>query len=246
MTLPSAVATSRWQVTPRAAAGAALVLLLAVAVLAGRTVLAERSAAPVPVAGSRTVTSTGDRSAFETGATSQSAEGSTDPSSSAAAPGTASGTLYVHVVGRVRSPGVVEVPAGSRVADAVRKAGGLSSGADTTQVNLARLVVDGEQIVIAREGETPAPASTAGAPAAAPSPGIAPGTPGVTGADQQVSLNTADQATLETLPGVGPVLAQRIIEWRTTNGGFTAVEELNEVSGIGEKLYAQISPKVRV
>lgn len=234
LTPPAVVARSRWQVSHRAALGAGAVLLLAVMVLVGRTVLADRAAAPVPVAASPTgVTTGGDRSSF--------APASSTPSGGSAS-ARSSGEVYVHVVGRVRSPGVVRIPAGSRVADAVERAGGASGGADLTQVNLARVAVDGEQVVVPRQGEQVAP--TPGA--AGPGPAAAGGAPaGETGA-ALVPLNTADQAALEALPGVGPVLAERIIEWRTTNGGFTTVEELNEVSGIGEKLFAQISPKVSV
>lgn len=231
ITPPQVVTASRWQVSRRAAIGAGLVLLVAVAVLVGRSLLAERAAEPVPVAGSPGVTTGGDRSGFS-------------GSGAAAAPGPTSsgpaGEVYVHVVGRVRSPGVVRVRAGSRVADAVAKAGGVEPSADVAQVNLARVVVDGEQIVVPAEGERVAAVAGGGAPAA---PG---GAAAGASTDGTVSLNTADQTTLESLPGVGPVLAGRIIEWRTTNGGFTTVEELHEVSGIGEKLFAQISPKVRV
>ena len=117
---------------------------------------------------------------------------------------------------------------------------GAAAGADLG------LFVDGEQVVVPRPGETvtaaPGAPDASGAPAGAPGAGggAAPGTGGL------VDLNTADLATLETLPGVGPVLAQRILDWRTEHGRFTAVEELGEVSGIGDKIYAQLSPKVTV
>lgn len=240
LTTPAVVTQSRWQVSRRAAVGAGVVLLLAVAVLVGRTVLAQRAATPVPVtatsaAAAAGVTTGGDRSAFIPGAS---------PAGAGASSAAPSGEVYVHVVGRVRSPGVVRVPAGSRVADAVTKAGGVSGSADVAQVNLARVVVDGEQIVVPRQGEKIAPGPEAGVPGTAAAPGGA-ASGNATGSGL-VPLNTADQAALESLPGVGPVLAERIIEWRTTNGGFTTVEELHEVSGIGEKLFAQISPKVTV
>lgn len=236
VTPPDVVTASRWQVSRRAAIGAGLVLLVAVAVLVGRSLLAERAAEPVPVAASPGVTTGGDRSGFS-------------GSVPAAVPGATSsgptGEVYVHVVGRVRSPGVVRVRAGSRVADAVAKAGGVGQSADAAQVNLARVVVDGEQIVVPAKGEQLA-AMPGGAGPAAPGGAAAGGAVAGGSGDGVVSLNSADQTTLESLPGVGPVLAERIIEWRTTNGGFTTVEELNEVSGIGEKLFAQISPKVSV
>jgi len=128
--------------------------------------------------------------------------------------------MVVDVVGKVRRPGIVVLPAGSRVVDAVRAAGGFRRGVDRTQVNLARPLTDGEQLVV---GVGAVPGS-----AALPSAGASPAE-GVL-----VNLNTADQATLETLPEVGPVTAAAILEWRAEHGAFTAVEELLEVSGIGD------------
>lgn len=245
LTLPPSIASARWRVRPRAVVGVAVLLAVAVTVLGVRLHLAQQQARPqdVPATDRSTaqVTTTGDRSAFEPPAAAA-ASTSAGPASG--------GEVYVHVVGRVRSPGVVTVPAGARVEQAIEGAGGARSGADLSQVNLARPVVDGEQVVVPREGATAAPAATAatGAAGAPPAPGGASGAsaPGGGGVVAPVDLNAADQATLESLPGVGPVLAARIIEWRTTNGRFTTVEELDEVSGIGEKLYAQISPKVTV
>lgn len=247
LTLPSSIATARWRVRPRAVVGVALLLAVAVTVLGVRLHLAQRDALPQAApstSGGPAVVATGDRSGFETGV-------GTGPATSGTAPAgtTPAAEVYVHVVGRVRSPGVVTVPAGARVEEAIEGAGGVREGADLAQVNLARPVVDGEQVVVPREGGATPVAGGVPAPAGptTPAPGAAPGGPAGTAIPSApVDLNTADQATLETLPGVGPVLAARIVEWRTTNGGFTAVEELDEVSGIGEKLYAQISPKVTV
>ncbi|WP_370892446.1 helix-hairpin-helix domain-containing protein, partial [Janibacter sp. GXQ6167] len=153
-------------------------------------------------------------------------------------PPPASAKIVVHVVGQVRRPGVIELRAGTRVDDAIAAAGGATTKADLAQVNLARLAVDGEQIIVPKEGEA---GTAAPAPQSPGASGVGPG-----GGGQLVDLNSADQATLETLPGVGPVLAQRIIEWRTDNGRFASVEDLNAVSGIGEKIFAQLAPKVRV
>jgi competence protein ComEA len=153
--------------------------------------------------------------------------------------------LLVHVVGQVRRPGVVRLPAGSRVLDAVDAAGGAAPSADLNHVNLARVLVDGEQIVVPKPGE--AVVATPGAQGAGPGagPGSAgPGSGGAAGA--LVNLNTADAAALDSLPGVGPVLSQRILDWRTAHGRFSTVDELGEVSGIGDKLLAQIGPKVTV
>ncbi len=156
-----------------------------------------------------------------------------------AAPTTAS-VVLVHVVGQVRRPGVVRLQPGSRVLDAVGAAGGARPSADLNHLNLARVVTDGEQIVVPKPGEVVPVAGAAGAPGAGTAP--AGGTP----AGGLVDLNSADAAALDALPGVGPVLSQRILDWRTQHGRFSSVDELGEVSGIGDKLLAQIGPKVRV
>ena len=142
--------------------------------------------------------------------------------------------LVVHVVGQVAKPGLVRLRAGARVADAIESAGGATRAADLTAMNLARAVVDGEQVFVPKPGEEP--------PAA-----VAPQMPGgSTAGDGSVNLNTADLDALDALPGVGPVLAQRILDWRAEHGRFTSVEELGEVSGIGDKLLSQLRPKVTV
>ncbi len=157
------------------------------------------------------------------------------PTPSGSAPtGSTGPVLVVHVVGQVRRAGIVELPPGSRVVDAVEAAGGATRRADLSALNLARLVVDGEQIRVPRPGEVRRPV---GAPAPpGPPQGLAAGGP--------VSLNSADAAALDALPGIGPVLAQRILDWRAEHGRFTSIDELGEVSGIGEKLLAQLTPKV--
>lgn len=141
-----------------------------------------------------------------------------------------SGQVTVDVAGKVRRPGIVVLDAGARVVDALEAAGGARAGVDLASLNLARVLVDGEQILVG----TPA---VPGAAAAAP---VAPGT------GPLVDLNTADAATLETLPDVGPVTAEAIIAWRTEHGGFTAVDELLEVDGIGEATLETIAPHVTV
>lgn len=140
--------------------------------------------------------------------------------------------LVVHVVGAVATPGVVRLPAGSRVTDAVTAAGGALPEADLAGVNLARLLTDGEQVVVPAAGET------AGA-------GVGAGT-GVSVGPALVDLNTADADALDALPGIGPVLAQRIVTWRTAHGRFTSVDELGEVTGIGPTLLAGVRDLVRV
>lgn len=143
------------------------------------------------------------------------------------------GVVVVDVAGKVRRPGIATLPVGSRVVDAIKAAGGARPGVDLAQLNLARVLVDGEQIVVG----IPPPGGVA-APAAS-----AQGGP--TGsAGQLVNINSATQAQLEELPGVGPVTAAAILEWRSENGAFTAVDELLEVSGIGDATLAKIAPFV--
>lgn len=158
---------------------------------------------------------------------------------------TAAGVLLVHVVGQVRRPGVVRLPPGSRVQDALRAAGGSTSSADLEQLNLARPVADGEQITVLKPGEGIAPGGVPGAGGGVPK-SAGQGSPGAGSAGGLIDLNTADATALDSLPGVGPVIAQRILDWRTQHGRFSSVDELGEVSGIGDKLMAQIGPKVRV
>lgn len=139
------------------------------------------------------------------------------------------GELVVDVAGKVRRPGIAVLPAGSRVVDALDAAGGARRGVDLTSLNLARPVIDGEQILVG----------------VAPAAGVAGTVDGpVPGGEALVNLNTADQAALDTLPGVGPVTADAILAWRDANGAFTSVEELLEVDGIGEATLADLAPLV--
>ncbi len=127
--------------------------------------------------------------------------------------------VVVHVAGRVQEPGVIRLPVGSRVADAIEAAGGAVKERDLDSVNLARVLVDGEQIQVG--------AST------------------VSG-DGGININSASASELEDLPGVGPVLAQRIVEWRTANGPFTSIDDLGQVSGIGTSVLEQLRGVARV
>lgn len=167
------------------------------------------------------------------------------------ATGAGPGQVVVHVVGAVRRPGVVTLPPGARLEDAVDAAGGAGARADLAAVNLARLVADGEQIRIPRVGEPPAEVSPSLLGA-----GSDPGTTGGQGATSEkgasgaaggtVDVNTADAAALDALPGIGPVLAARIIEHRTAHGPFASVEALEDVPGIGPALLGRLRPLVRV
>ncbi len=166
-----------------------------------------------------------------TSSTSVAATPTDDRSSGAAAsPG---GTIVVDVAGKVRRPGIATLPLGSRVVDALEAAGGARPGVRLGTLNLARVLTDGEQVVVG----VPAPPGVAASAASAP--GAGPG-----GATPMVNLNSATQAELEELPGVGPVTAQSILAFRSENGAFTAVDELLEVSGIGDATLAKIAPYV--
>jgi len=158
---------------------------------------------------------------------------SAEPTPSPSAPP----TVKVHVLGAVVRPGVVTLPEGSRVEDAIAAAGGLTGDADPALLNMAAVVVDGSQIVI----------GTTGSPAGEVNGGSGAGGSGSSGgAGIKVNINTASEAELETLPGIGPVTAGKIIAWRTDHGRFSTVDELQEVSGIGPKTMAQLEPYVTV
>jgi competence protein ComEA len=140
--------------------------------------------------------------------------------------------LIVDVAGAVRKPGVYRMAAGARVEDALKRAGGATPHADLSQINRAAKLEDGRQILVPRRASQAAPAS-ASAPAAA--------TPA-----QPVNLNTATLEQLDTLDGVGPTTAQKIIDFRTAHGGFGSVDELDQIPGIGEKKLAALREHVRV
>lgn len=140
--------------------------------------------------------------------------------------------VVVHVVGAVRRPGVYEVPSGSRVIDAIESAGGLLPDAVASSVNLARVLADGEQIAIPDQDDPAPPVSPSSAP------GVSAGAAAQPGA--LVDINSADTSLLDTLPGVGPSTAQKIVADREANGPFGSVEDLGRVSGIGEKKLEQL------
>lgn len=146
--------------------------------------------------------------------------------------GSTASSVVAAVVGRVHHPGLVTLPTGARVADAIAAAGGLLPGADAASVNLAAVVTDGQQIAVGvpgAPGDAAAQASSTGATAGAP-----------------VDLNRATAADLDALPGIGPVLAQRIVDYRQQQGQFTSVDQLDDVPGIGPALFAQLKKRVTV
>ena len=187
----------------------------------------EQLAVPPPAAGGPSPLVTG----LPTG---PAAGGSVEPGEAEGVANAAGVEVVVDVAGKVRRPGIAVLDAGSRVVDALEAAGGARAGVDLTGLNLARVLVDGEQILV---GVRPAPGVSAGAAGATSS---STGVP----AGGLVPLNTADQVLLESLPDVGPVTAEAILSWRDEHGAFTSVDELLEVDGIGEATLARLAPLV--
>lgn len=228
--MPVAFRQARLAPDRRAVLGVLVVALVAMSLFAVRAVLARANnqphtfGTPVALAGVPKSSTT---------ATGRSTSASTESSPSGGTSGTTA-RIEVHVLGQVAHPGVVTVAPDARVQDVVRAAGGLLDSADLTRVNLARHVQDGEQIVVPRPGQE---VTTA--------PGPAPAGSGTGTASAPVDLNTADASALDALPGVGPVLAARIVQYRESNGPFRSVDQLDEVSGIGAKLMEQLRPLVR-
>ena len=154
------------------------------------------------------------------------------------------GRVTVHVAGAVRRPGLYRLAAGSRIDDALRRAGGPRARADLTAVNLATKLEDGRQVIVPERGFGAAPAGAASAPGSGPGSAAAGGAGSA--AAPPVNLNTATLEQLDTLDGVGPGIAQRIIDYREQHGGFRNVDELGEVPGIGDKRMATLRPLVTV
>jgi competence protein ComEA len=152
--------------------------------------------------------------------------------------------IIVHVAGAVKSPGVYHLAHGERLQDAIEAAGGATQDADIHRLNLAMRVQDGQRVYV--------PGGSESAPPSVPAPSItdaaqlAEASPSPLASDALIDLNTATSEQLQTLPRIGPVMAQRIIEYRQTHGGFTSVEDLMNVKGIGEKTFEKIRPLVVV
>ncbi|SDQ04994.1 ComEA family DNA-binding protein [Quadrisphaera sp. DSM 44207] len=251
---PRALSGARW--SPPPAAGVAVLVLLAgvVALLVLRTaVTAPTGSTPVPPSPvpAAATPSPGPPVGEPVPAPSGAASAPSAPATDGGAPAAGgSAPVVVHVVGQVVAPGLVRLPAGARVADAVEAAGGLTGDADTSRTNLARPLVDGEQVQVPRPGEelTTPPVSVPAAGATGGAGGGAAGAaaPGGVAASGPVSLTSATAADLDALPGIGPVLAERILQWREEHGGFTSVDELAEVAGIGDTLLERLRPLVTV
>ena len=142
--------------------------------------------------------------------------------------------IVVHVVGAVRTPGVYRFSSGARVLDAVEAAGGLARDAEPARLNMARPLVDGEQVVVPRKGEVPPVVSASGAHG------------GAQGAGGKLNINLASETELQSLPGIGPVLAKRIVDYRAAHGPFRSVRDLLKVQGIGQKKFESLEPQVTV
>lgn len=153
------------------------------------------------------------------------------------APSDGEGELYVHVAGAVRRPGLMRVPADARVATALERAGGPTRRADLTLVNLAARLQDGQQIVVPVRGEAGAVSGGGGTGAAGGAPGSPPG--------MKLLLSTATVEQLDEIDGIGPTLAERIIEYRDERGGFRSIDELSQVDGIGEKRMVSLREQLQ-
>ncbi|MGW6876285.1 helix-hairpin-helix domain-containing protein [Streptomyces xanthophaeus] len=217
---------ARCAVEPRTVAAVAVVLLAAVGLAAQQywSARPEPVTAPAVVAPGKAPPVVPDPAPVPAGA-----------AAAASAQGAAAGAgtrIVVDVSGKVRDPGVRRLPTGSRVEDALAAAGGVRPGADTTGLNRARVLVDGEQVLVGFPAQAqPGPPGGAG-PGSGPAPG-------------PLSLGSATVEQLDGLPGVGPVLAQHIVDFRTARGGFRSVEELRQVEGIGERRFADLRTRVR-
>lgn len=272
LSVPTSLRSLELGVSPTAVRGILLLVVVAALVLAGRWAWVTRWSDPLPQSRVESIQTSGPEGGAE-GSTTGSGEGPQTPvpegqaqeaeagaTGSPDAPGAAGQAapaervthVVVHVTGQVGTPGVVTLPQGSRVVDAVEAAGGLTTVADQASLNLARQLTDGEQLWVGRPGEEPPPGlarpgpSTGGGAAGAGSGGTGTGSDAGGGAVLVVDLNTATEAELDELPGVGPVTAGRILAWRDEHGRFSVPEELLEVSGIGERTLEQLRPHVTV
>lgn len=149
--------------------------------------------------------------------------------------------ITVYVTGAINKPGVVTVREGARMADAVKACGGLLPTADGEKVNMAQVLKDGQQV---RVPEKAVPETTAAAKSGSVNPAAKSGTSSKAAPSGPVNINTASAEELDTLPGIGPAMAQRIIEFRETEGAFTSIEDIKKVKGIGEAKFEKMKDKI--
>ncbi len=220
------------------------VAVLIVAAVTGAWVLTDRpQAMAVGAAPTAKVPGSAPDSGAASSATTTSTGASGVPASAApaATATSSSATVVVDVAGKVRRPGVYRLPSGSRIDDALHAAGGALPGVGLNSLNLAATVSDGQQIAV---GITAAPA--AAQPVASGGAAVAAGADGSASAGAPVDINTASLEQLQTLPGVGPVLAQHILDWRTAHRSFASVDQLDDVPGIGPVKFQALKPVVTV
>lgn len=221
--------------------GTAAVAALVVVVLIG-TVLWYVHSRPheLPVTGTAPGSSSAPSASLSSSDAVPAGGAATTPGSIGASPSSTSAQIVVDVAGKVRHPGIYTLGSGARVYDAIEAAGGTRPGVSTLSLNLAQPLVDGQQVVVGAPAGAPGavPIGGAGVPATS---GSAAGT-----ATGPIDLNTATLEQLESLPGVGPVLGQNILDYRTAHGSFTSVDELQDVTGIGDARLAQLQPLVSV
>jgi competence protein ComEA len=227
----------RWDPGARGVAALGVAVLIVVAAAGWWLLTGRPSEAPVTAAGPSGTAVIGADSSVPAAVPSASASLPAGAAASSAASSAAS-TVVVDVAGKVRRPGIYQLPSGARIFDALRAAGGPKPGVSTMSLNLAQVLQDGEQIVV-------------GAPAGAPAGGAGPaggssGGGGAAATPAVVDLNNATLEQLETLPGVGPVLGQNILDWRDAHGRFATVDQLRDVSGIGDVRLGQLRPLVSV
>ncbi|MFG2904910.1 helix-hairpin-helix domain-containing protein [Kitasatospora sp. NPDC048286] len=221
--------TSALALDRRAVAGLAILLLFAVGYAVQHFWLARPQAIAVPALAA-VAAPAGSDSSIPADASAADSRAGPAPGASAV-PGAGAAAVVVDVGGRVHLPGLHTLPGGSRVADALRAAGGPLPDTDTRSLNLARVLTDGEQILVGEQQPAPAPAAVSGS-----------GPPGPAAPRPSVSLNRATLEQLDSLPGVGPTLAQRILAYRTSHGSFRSLDQLRQVSGIGARTYAELRP----
>ncbi|WP_457962503.1 ComEA family DNA-binding protein [Arthrobacter sp. D1-29] len=227
----------RWRLGVRVA-----VLICMAALLAGAWFWWQVSQGQPHVIPLSDVSATGSPSATPGGVTDEPPEGDVPAGPGDGDP--SAGILIVHVAGAVASPGVVQLPSGSRVHEALAAAGGSTPAADLDRLNLAAPLVDGQKVYVPLPGE-PLPSDSSGT-AAGPSAGGAGAGGDAGGPGGTTNLNTAGIEELDALPKVGPVLAQRIVDWRKEHGPFKTVEELDAVDGVGPKMLETLLPLVSV
>lgn len=258
--LPSGMRGARVQVRRTAVWGFAVLVVVLLALVGVRSWMVQQGSVPVPLAHVESETAWPAEVAAGEGTSTPETAGPVQQGGGAVQGPGATGDdpaeapvepevtdVLVHVTGAVRQPGVVSLESGDRVRDAVQAAGGLSTDADAIRVNLARPVADGEWIWVPVRGEEP-PELVSAVPAPAPhgeAGGAGTGTADGGADTLLIDLNTADQATLEQLPGVGPKTAQSILTWRAEHGAFSAPEELLEIRGIGPRTLEELRPHLR-